>query len=142
MSEHPEAQSAPTRESLRERIARAIRMAQDGEFSPHGDVVTYGEMADAAPPALAPSPEDVAQVRGLIAFVKDVFAKVHDGHDLDGGEIQDLGVKHGLLQEVVVTKPCGDMCNCDDATDFPTTCYRLNLPAERAYGLTPEEGGR
>ena len=37
-----------------------------------------------------------------------------------------LLVKHGVLVEATVEKPCSEYCNCEyyDAV-FPTTCYRL-----------------
>jgi len=49
-----------------------------------------------------------------------------EGGSLDGGELQDLLVKHGVLVETTVEKPCSEWCNCqhNDAV-FPTTCYRL-----------------
>lgn len=34
---------------------------------------------------------------GLAAFARDVLAVLWDGCDLDGGDIQELGLKHGLI---------------------------------------------
>jgi hypothetical protein len=44
---------------------------------------------------------------------------------LDGGDLQDLGVKHGLLVPIEATEPCGEACVCVEYDDFPQTCYRF-----------------
>src|SRR6185437_12473237 len=43
----------------------------------------------------------------------------------DGGDLQDLGVKHGLLVPIEATEPCGEACVCVEYDDFPQTCYRF-----------------
>lgn len=61
--------------------------------------------------------------------------------DWDGGELQELGVKHGVLHEVPVTGPCGEVCACAeyyDEDDAPWTCYRL---APELAALTPPGEG-
>ena len=38
--------------------------------------------------------------------------------------MQKIGLRHGLLKEVIATKPCGKNCACAEVGDFPQTCYR------------------
>ncbi len=61
-------------------------------------------------------------------FAMAIMEDWPDTPNLDGFDIQDLAVKHGLLNPVTVTEPCGDNCNCLEwiaPDEFPTTCYRL-----------------
>jgi hypothetical protein len=49
--------------------------------------------------------------------------------DVDGGDLQDIAVKHGLLREESRTDFCGEFCGCrecfvDPNLDAPWTCYR------------------
>lgn len=54
---------------------------------------------------------------------------------VDGFDIQDLAVKHGLLIGHEVTQPCSEEgCNCAEYGDFPMTCYRPSAI------LVPEKG--
>ena len=41
----------------------------------------------------------------------------------DQWELQDKAVELGLLQEVHVTEPCAEKCECAEI-GFPTICYR------------------
>lgn len=44
--------------------------------------------------------------------------------DLEGGWLQDQAIECGLLHEVPVTEPCGEVCNCAEYGEFPTKCLR------------------
>jgi hypothetical protein len=65
----------------------------------------------------------VADAEALRAFALDVLEDFHLG-DLDGGDRQDLAVKHGLLRSVEMTEPCGESCVCAEYGDFPMDCFR------------------
>jgi hypothetical protein len=44
----------------------------------------------------------------------------------DGGDLQDLAEKCGIIVPVKVTEPCVEEgCKCVANDDFPTTCYRF-----------------
>lgn len=63
---------------------------------------------------------------GIRRFARDVLEGGFEGNTFDGADLQELGVKHGLLREVTVTEPCStDGCACAEVVDFPTTCYRF-----------------
>ncbi len=47
----------------------------------------------------------------------------HQDGSLDGCDIQDFGVKHGLLVKFTATEPCGEDCACAEV-GLPTECYR------------------
>lgn len=66
-----------------------------------------------------------------------------DGGSLDGGDLQDIAVIHGVLEIVEMTAPCGEHCACaeyygDD--EIPFLRYRRSKllaaprPAGRAEG--------
>jgi hypothetical protein len=70
----------------------------------------------------------------LLEFARDILSHWPDGGDLDGGDIQGLAVKHGLLIGKTVNAPCNaenadiNPCSCAefcDAEDFTAgvTCY-------------------
>lgn len=59
----------------------------------------------------------------LREFCQQILELVAEGHDANGGYLQELAVAHGLLKEVTKTEPCGEACLCAEVTDFPTTCY-------------------
>ncbi len=58
----------------------------------------------------------------LRAFAQDVMRCW--GGDLDGLDLQDMALEHGLLEKRDVTEPCSpDICDCASAGEqFPTTC--------------------
>jgi hypothetical protein len=63
-----------------------------------------------------------AEVERLRAFAFDVMEAWPDG-GLDGGELQDIAVKHGLLIPETRIESCGENCTCVDY-GFPTNCHR------------------
>ena len=62
----------------------------------------------------------------LRAFANDVIGD--EPGDVDGGTLQDLAEKHGLLKRVEMKGPCREEgCACAgmlDAEDWPSVCYR------------------
>lgn len=52
--------------------------------------------------------------------------------DIDGGTAQDAMVACGLLEQLTVTKPCGENCDCAYSDDFPTECCFETDLARRA----------
>jgi hypothetical protein len=70
------------------------------------------------------------EVERLRAFVAQVMEAWPLG-DVDGGDLQDYAVKHGLLTPETRTSPCGEdgACNCagyygNDEWADGITCYR------------------
>lgn len=53
------------------------------------------------------------EVKKFRAFAQDVMACWPEG-DVDGGHLEELAVKHGLLEETQQTHPCGESCFCRD----------------------------
>ncbi len=67
-------------------------------------------------PLLTPEAADeiehlTAENAVLKAFAYGIL-KDHPDLDMEGGYVQDLAVKHGLIVTVPVTEPCGEGCNC------------------------------
>lgn len=69
-------------------------------------------------------PADLETER-LRDFARDVMSAWPHG-DLDGGDLQDAAIKHGLLQPEQRTDRCGEVCYCADCL----------LPDEMAAGFT------
>lgn len=91
-----------------------------------GKVVEPRTLADAEAEAL------MADGEKALAFVREIFAGGYERGDWDGADLQDLGVKTGVLKEVPVTEPCcADECHCAEYDNLPGTCYRF------ALSLTP-----
>ncbi len=63
------------------------------------------------------------------AFGREILHRMLDhscGGDLEGGDVQDIGVKHGTLIEITMAAPCSEhSCICAEVSDFPTTCLRI-----------------
>lgn len=62
-------------------------------------------------------------------FARHVMLNRFDG-DLDGFDMQDLGVQFGLLKPVTVTKACCSTCMCDEVDSFPQVCYKLTFEGD------------
>ena len=68
------------------------------------------------------------EVKALRAFAQDIMSYWPDG-DLDGGDLQEIAEKHGLLKLETRYEPCGESCKCSEyANAFEwkdgVTCYR------------------
>lgn len=79
---------------------------------------------------IAPAAQDVA---GLAAFALDLIDGALKGGSFDGGDIQELAEKNGLLISSQREESCGDHCGCAEH-GFPIECYRVApaLAARRA----------
>ncbi len=66
----------------------------------------------------------------LLAFANDILDSWPDGGSLDGGDIQEYAVKHGLLRPTVVHEPC----NSDDP-DQSCRCAEYCMPDEFSEGV-------
>ena len=65
------------------------------------------------------------------AFIRELFDIYYpDCGDIDGGELQDLAEKHGILVPEIRHVPCGEFCNCaqvcsDEEFEEGVKCYSL-----------------
>ena len=83
----------------------------------HAAIAAWNKRADQA-----------KELAALRAFAHDVMA-FWPAEDIDGGDVQDIAVKHGLLQQTTSTAPCGDECRCREYYGpinmaYGVTCYR------------------
>ena len=60
---------------------------------------------------------------GLRAFACEMVDATFEGGSFDGGDIQDIAVKHGLLRIEPRNEECGEVCPCHEY-GFPAECYR------------------
>jgi hypothetical protein len=66
--------------------------------------------------------EPETEIDRLRGFARDVMSAWPDG-GIDGGELQDIAVKHGLLIPETRIEACGENCACV-YYGFPTNCHR------------------
>lgn len=64
-----------------------------------------------------------AEAERLRAFANEIVSGAFEGGSFDGGDIQNMGVKHGLLRIEHREDECGEVCACREY-GFPTECYR------------------
>lgn len=82
--------------------------------------------------------EVVAQRDQLKAFAVEMVNASFEGGSFDGGDIQDIAVKHGLLRIEPREDECGEACACREY-GFPAECYRKTpiLGAAQELVATP-----
>lgn len=78
------------------------------------------------------TPQPGQDVRGLAAFALELIDGAWEGASFDGGDVQEAGVRHGLLVVERREESCGEHCSCAEH-GFPIECYRLTpaLAAQR-----------
>ena len=71
-----------------------------------------------------------AENKKLRAFASDVMKAWPDG-GIEGDDLQEIAVKHGMLTPEIRHEPCGEWCNCNsmnclDSDDWKcgVECYR------------------
>lgn len=69
-----------------------------------------------------------AEAEKLRAFAKAVM-DVWPMGDLDGGDLQEIAVRHGMLKPETRHEPCGENCSCAEYADAQeweggVVCYR------------------
>ena len=83
----------------------------------------YAAMLQAAPNP--PQQGGAVSVPGLNEFAVEVLRGALEGGGFDGGDIQEMGVKYGLLFPEQRTEPCCESgCNCAEF-GFPAECFRI-----------------
>lgn len=97
------------RDRLREENERLKRAAQ----------TNWNEFAD----SVGERDQLRAEVEALRAFSNEIISGAFEGGSFDGGDIQDMGVKHGLLRIEQREDECGEFCACREY-GFPSECYR------------------
>lgn len=63
------------------------------------------------------------RVEALCAFANEMVSAAFEGGSLDGADIQDIAVKHGLLRIETRKGECCEGCACREY-GFPAECYR------------------
>lgn len=74
----------------------------------------------------------------LKAFAIEMINASFEGGSFDGGDIQDIAVRHGLLRIEQREDECGEGCACREY-GFPAQCYRKTpiLGAAQELVATP-----
>lgn len=73
--------------------------------------------------AVADGFRDGQAADALKAFSREMIDAAFEGGSFDGGDIQDIAVKHGLLRIEPRNEECGEVCACREY-GFPAECYR------------------
>lgn len=122
--EQGERQEAVSTDALRQRFSEIEDEVARGK---HNAMSCFTAMRTAALYTPQPGPD----VRGLAAFALELIDGACEGGSFDGGDIQDAGVRHGLLAVEQRQESCGEHCDCAEY-GFPSECYRLT-PALAAH---------
>lgn len=115
MSDKPKIVTFPRElsDDLAELIAEKARVCGGGAFDIWEAICEqFGQAAPA-----------VAREVALKAFASEMISASFEGGSFEGGGIQDIAVKHGLLQVEQRTEECGEVCACREY-GFPAECYR------------------
>lgn len=86
---------------------------------------SLSEMADGSERAIdfAAIARDLLALRAFANAIMEFWPG-----DFDGGDLQNIAEKHGLLKRVLMKGPCREEgCGCTeylDAEDWPSDCYR------------------
>ena len=78
-------------------------------------------MSDVEP--LYRRPAEHPALGALKAFANDMINASFEGGNFEGGDIQDIAAKHGLLRIESRDEECGEVCACREY-GFPAECYR------------------
>lgn len=120
--------------ALREELA-SIKASVDGYDSPEHAAQVADELGHQCGTLQQRLTVAEQRAENLSVFSKEMIDAAFEGGSLDGAEIQDIAVKHGLLKIENRTEECGDVCACREF-GFPSECYRkTDLSA-----LKPAEG--
>lgn len=65
----------------------------------------------------------LADLDALRSFADEAVSAAYEGGSFEGGDIQDMAVKHGLLRIESRSEECGEACACREY-GFPAECYR------------------
>lgn len=82
--------------------------------------------------------ERAQDVSGLAAFALGLIDGALEGGSFDGGDIQELAEKNGLLVKSQREESCGENCGCAEY-GFPLECYRV-APALAAHRAQAQGG--
>ncbi len=68
---------------------------------------------------------EIAQLRAFAQAVMEVWPM----GDLDGGTLQEIAEKHGMLKPETRHEPCGEVCSCNEYAaphewEYGVVCYR------------------
>lgn len=69
-------------------------------------------------------------------FANEMVNIALDGIGIDGGDIQDVALRYGLLKKVTANEACGEDCDCAQYDDFPMICHRKTYRIDQK-----QEGG-
>lgn len=117
-------QEAVVHDTLRQRFSEIEDEVARGK---HNAMSCFTAMRTAALYIPQPGPD----VRGLAAFALELIDGAWEGGSFDGGDIQEAGVRHGVLTVEQRQESCGEHCDCAEY-GFPSECYRLT-PAIAAH---------
>ncbi|MDG9785396.1 hypothetical protein N7408_29755, partial [Pseudomonas otitidis] len=115
---------AATALELRKASSWICREVEAGTASATHWAIRLRERADQIE-AGTPQQPDAVSVPGVHEFAVEILRGALEGGSFDGGDIQEMGVKYGLLFPEQRTEPCCESgCNCAEF-GFPAECFRI-----------------
>lgn len=93
----------------------------ESKLEPEGpNTLSFQQRAEQVYDALATK---LAEQDALRRFANEIISASYEGGSFEGGDIQDMAVKHGLLRIESRAEECGEVCACREY-GFPAECYR------------------
>ena len=74
-------------------------------------------------------------LRAALELADACISAAFEGTHFDGGDIQEMAERLGLIAPEIKTESCGEHCSCAEVDSFPQTCYRKTYLA--ALAATP-----
>lgn len=112
---------------------QAARVAMEDEFQSHPYLFSLAANFERCTLDIEGAPhhytrdEEVdalrAELEVLRTFSNEMLGVAFEGGSLDGANVQDIGVRCGVLTVHEVEVRCGEILACAEY-DFPTECYR------------------
>lgn len=76
----------------------------------------------------------------LRAFAQAIMEAWPEG-GIEGDDLQEIAVKHGMLAPEIRHEPCGEWCNCNCLGDFDSADWQRGVECYRRTALLTGEAG-
>jgi len=83
-------------------------------------------------------------VPDLAGFATAILDASRDAHDVDACDVQEIGIKTGVLVETLQPRPCSATCICNEAyaaEEWPVQCFRWNVDGSQIDPRTLKKFG-
>lgn len=80
----------------------------------------------------------LSENKKLRAFAREVMESWPDG-GIEGDDLQEIAVKHGMLAPEIRHEPCGEWCNCQNLNGLDSDDWKGGVECYRRTALLTGE---